>query len=141
MAVGESTNSYRKRVYGVDDDWVETQLIVQGGVCAICRRVNPPRKNGGEEPLSIDHDHFSGRTRSLLCTNCNLILGRIEGKSGCQPEQSEDYLLRFIIYLREHANGAIPFSPVGQESSEILPAPGSVHLMNGGPNMDVTRPE
>ena len=121
--MSESTNSYRKRVYGVDDEWVETQLTVQGGTCAICRRVNPPRKNGDEEPLSIDHDHFSGQTRSLLCTNCNLALGRIEGPSGCPLEQAQEYLMRLLIYLREHAYGTpIPFLPIGAEPSEMLPA-------------------
>ena len=39
----EGTNSYRLRVYGVSDDWVETELTVLGGRCAVCRRTNPLR--------------------------------------------------------------------------------------------------
>jgi len=120
--VGEPTNSFRKRVYGVDDAWYETLHVVQGGVCAVCRKPNPTRN--GEEPqkLGIDHDHRTGTNRGLLCQNCNLILGRIEGRSGCPLEQSQEYLMRFIIYLREHANGVIPFAPVGTEPSEISSA-------------------
>jgi|SRR6266852_1603757 len=119
--MGESTNSYRRRVYGVDDEWVETQLMVQGGVCAVCRKPNPSRNGEEHQRLGIDHDHMKGTNRGLLCHNCNLILGRVEGKDGSPLEQSQEYLMRFIIYLREHANGAIPFSPVGQEPSDSLP--------------------
>jgi hypothetical protein len=45
----------------------------QGGVCAICKRLPPPGK-----PLSIDHDHATGKVRGLLCTRCNLMLGKVE---------------------------------------------------------------
>ena len=121
--MGESTNSYRKRVYGVDDSWVETQLIVQGGVCAICRRENPSRAGQEPERLGIDHDHRSGANRGLTCQRCNKTLGFIEGPSGCPLEQSTEYLMRLLIYLREHALGSpIPFTPVGQQSNSL---PGS----------------
>jgi hypothetical protein len=136
--VGESTNSYRKRVYGVDDKWVETQLVVQGEVCAVCRKPNPSR--GGEEPkkLGIDHDHYSGRTRGLLCENCNLILGRVEGKSGCPLAESAEYLTRMIIYLREHHFGtAIPFSPIGAGQPEMLPESEPSSLCEQGDSISV----
>lgn len=119
----ESRKSYISRTYGETEEWYETLQVVQAGLCAVCRRPNPSR--GDEDPprLNIDHDHFTNRNRGLLCTNCNLILGRIEGKSGSPVEHSTEYLMRFIIYLREHTNGsAIPFVPVGQDFDSL---PGS----------------
>ena len=115
-------NSYMQRVYGEDAEWYETQLTIQGGVCAVCRKPNPPRGDNEPKKLGVDHNHSTGTNRGLLCDNCNLILGRVEGKNGSPLEKSQDYLLRFIFYLREHTNGVIPFSPIGVEQSEMLPA-------------------
>lgn len=56
-------------------------LEAQGGVCASCFR--PPSE---KRRLAWDHDHFccpgentcGDCIRGLLCTNCNLIIGKIE---------------------------------------------------------------
>jgi hypothetical protein len=45
-------------------------LTQQNGVCAICRE--PERE---ERSLSVDHDHRTGRVRSLLCSGCNKAIG------------------------------------------------------------------
>lgn len=45
-------------------------LFFQGGVCKIC--ANPP--NG--TALAVDHNHFTGKIRGLLCRDCNLGLGK-----------------------------------------------------------------
>jgi hypothetical protein len=111
-------NSYLKRTYGVTESEYETLQIVQGGLCAVCRRTNPSRNGEEPERLAVDHDHLSGQNRGLLCQNCNRILGFIEGKSGCPVEQSTECLFRFLIYLREHNQGAIPFSPVSSVSEQ-----------------------
>jgi hypothetical protein len=55
----------------------------------------------------------------LLCKRA--FHSRLGGGVSSPLEQSQDYLLRFIIYLREHANGAIPFSAVGQQLSDSSP--------------------
>ena len=52
----------------------------QDGLCAICKQ--PPKtrkvKGGTAKRLCIDHDHKTGKIRSLLCANCNLVLGHLE---------------------------------------------------------------
>lgn len=46
----------------------------QGGVCAICHK--PPAGTGKTSArLNVDHDHKTGRVRSLLCSSCNQGLG------------------------------------------------------------------
>ena len=123
-------NSYLKRTYQMTESEYETLQIVQGGLCAVCRRTNP-LKNGSEpERLAVDHDHLSGRNRGLLCQNCNRVLGFIEGKNGCPLEQSQEYLLRFVFYLREHNEGAIPFSPVSSVSEQVLSVEGKPVISN-----------
>ena len=57
----------------------DAMLTAQGGVCAICKKVN---SNG--RALSVDHDHSCcpGKescgqcVRSLLCGDCNMGLGK-----------------------------------------------------------------
>jgi Recombination endonuclease VII len=45
----------------------------QNGVCAICKE---PETAG--RLLAIDHNHETGEIRGLLCTNCNLGLGKFK---------------------------------------------------------------
>jgi hypothetical protein len=63
-----STEDYH-RFYTYDLDPIEYRRMVaqQNGVCAICRE--PDRE------LCVDHDHRTGRVRSLLCSHCNKAIG------------------------------------------------------------------
>ncbi len=63
----------------------------QGFCCAICKRHEDMFKNG----LSVDHDHFSGEVRSLLCLNCNALLGHAKDSIGVL-EVVMQYLMREI---------------------------------------------
>lgn len=59
-------------------------LINQNGVCAICKQSETTRRSQlGVSPLSIDHDHMTGRIRALLCQKCNTSLGMM----GEDPER------------------------------------------------------
>jgi hypothetical protein len=63
----------RKRHYGIGPVEYAEMLVAQGGVCAICKGVNP---NGRE--LSLDHDHHTMKARGILCNRCNLALGKVK---------------------------------------------------------------
>ena len=52
-------------------------LQEQSGVCAICQNPEHNKHNytGEVTNLSVDHNHYTGYIRGLLCKNCNLVLG------------------------------------------------------------------
>ena len=68
---------------------------IQGGVCAICGGVGTSKRPN----LVPDHNHLNGRLRGLLCTPCNVFLGRLE-KAG--PK----LLMSFLDYIMRRENGA-----------------------------------
>ena len=66
----------RERKYGITAEDCAVMVANQGGLCAICGRMEDDRGNGRNGTLSIDHDHTTGRHRGLLCTACNTGLGK-----------------------------------------------------------------
>ena len=59
-----------KTNFGMTIQNYEELLDKQNGTCDICNGIN---ENGNR--LSVDHDHNTGKIRSLLCSNCNLMIG------------------------------------------------------------------
>ena len=62
-------------------------VAAQGGVCPGCLR--------SDVLLVDDHCHTTGRPRGMLCTACNLILGRIERAGVDRAERLIDYAARY----------------------------------------------
>lgn len=62
-----------KTKYGISIDDYDSMMAEQGGVCKICRGLDPSGRR-----LAVDHCHETGRVRGLLCPSCNTALGRIE---------------------------------------------------------------
>lgn len=77
----------RKRRYGVSDAAYQKALRKQGGTCAIC---GEPCASGNR--LAVDHNHDTGQIRGLLCSSCNVGLGKFR--------DDERLLWRAIDYLR-----------------------------------------
>lgn len=68
----------------------------QGGGCAIClgTKMRPNWRSGKQDSLHIDHCHASGKSRGLLCDNCNRAIGLL----GDEPET----LRAAAAYLERH---------------------------------------
>jgi hypothetical protein len=85
-------HSYREREllakYGINAAQFDAMRDAQGGVCLIC-----------SEPFTkmphVDHCHATGEVRGLLCSDCNIGLGRFKDRP--------DRLEAAASYLRQHA--------------------------------------
>jgi hypothetical protein len=81
---------FRNR-YGITlaeyNDLVESQ----DGKCHLCG--NPPDYRG----LCVDHDHYSGEVRKLLCRSCNWGLGKFK--------DDPKLLMKAAQYILDHQIG------------------------------------
>lgn len=77
----------RKAKYGLSKDQYLALLTAQNGTCNICG-------SWRGEDLRVDHDHDTGKVRSLLCEQCNSGLGMFKE----DPER----LRKAIEYLDRH---------------------------------------
>ena len=69
-------NNHYQRTYGITLIEYELMLKSQNGVCKICGQFETAKGNSGKIlPLSIDHEHKTGKIRGLLCAKCNKALG------------------------------------------------------------------
>ena len=66
-----------RRAYGLTPKSYVHLLVVQNGVCAICRKPNI-RAMGKRKQLGVDHCHTTKRVRGLLCHSCNIALGMLK---------------------------------------------------------------
>ena len=57
----------------------------QKGCCMICGK----HQDQLDRKLCVDHNHTTGQVRGLLCSNCNLLVGRIETE---EREAAQMYL-------------------------------------------------
>lgn len=58
--------------YDITLERYEQILKQQGGVCAICKKLEVTART---KRLVVDHDHKTGKIRGLLCHRCNCGLG------------------------------------------------------------------
>lgn len=70
-------NYYKLRLqrYKMTPEKHQEFLILQEGKCAICRE--DPK---GVRPLVVDHDHFTGKVRGLLCYKCNRDMAVVDAR-------------------------------------------------------------
>lgn len=92
--LGEEQERMRERIltgYGMSAEQYAALLESQGGTCAICER---PERTGRNMP--VDHCHETGQVRGLLCTSCNLGLGRF-ADDPTRLRAAADYLERAAL--------------------------------------------
>lgn len=80
---------HRLRKYGVTQRWMNLHLFIQDCACSIC---------GIDIAITscvVDHDHTTGRIRSLLCSPCNTGIGLLR--------ENKEILLSAVDYLDKHA--------------------------------------
>jgi hypothetical protein len=82
--------------YNLNLNDYEKMLVAQNGVCANCKKPETLNRKGTIQPLSVDHNHQTGRVRALLCNACNSLLGN--------AKENIQILQAAIRYLQEHEN-------------------------------------
>lgn len=75
-----------KKMFGINADQYDAMLIEQDHACAICGE-----KDICNRGLAVDHCHTTKRVRGLLCTNCNMALGKFKDNT--------NFLKKAIEYL------------------------------------------
>lgn len=89
--------AYIKR-YGITYQDFLNMNNKQSGLCAICFNPETERTNKGLlKQLSVDHQHSSGKIRSLLCSRCNHAIGFAE--KGRSKQEIIEYLGQIINYI------------------------------------------
>ena len=69
MKYGSTRHYHLQQRYGISAAEVERLKRAQGGLCPICDT---------RAAEHVDHDHVTGRVRSILCELCNGFLGAFE---------------------------------------------------------------
>jgi hypothetical protein len=76
----DKAKSQRLKRYGLDLDGYNALRDKQKYCCVVCNKhendVSQGRAKTPATALHVDHDHETGKVRGLLCTNCNIILGK-----------------------------------------------------------------
>lgn len=66
------------REYGLTAGQFAIMVAVQDGQCAACFRTLTFEWPASKTTAAVDHDHQTGRVRSILCMRCNLAVGQLE---------------------------------------------------------------
>lgn len=64
--------------FGITTEEYNAMVVAQGNLCAICGRPEKRMMHDKPKRLSVDHCHATGKVRSLLCNQCNSLLGLAE---------------------------------------------------------------
>lgn len=83
-----SRKSYLKKAWGINLDEFNALVDKQNGLCGICQIK--------ADIFHIDHNHQTGKIRSLLCSNCNRGIGYLK--------ESPVILQSAINYINHHLN-------------------------------------
>jgi hypothetical protein len=83
----EKAGQFRRK-YSLTWDQYQEMVQKQSGYCCSCGL--PTKK------LFVDHDHETGKVRSLLCNGCNAALGHLK--------ESPERVLALLKYIETHCN-------------------------------------
>lgn len=84
-----------QRSFGIDQAEFNRMLAAQNGACSICEKPERRKaKSGQVRQMAVDHNHDTGAVRSLLCSDCNQMIG-----FACDDP---DLLVKAAEYIKQH---------------------------------------
>lgn len=90
MATEKQRWAYLKKTYGISPETYSKMYDSNAGKCHICDRGPKEGKNH-----NVDHDHYTGEIRGLLCFFCNkYLIGRRRREHGGLFARAAAYLGR-----------------------------------------------
>ncbi len=77
---GWDNNRRIQKKYGITREQYNEKFAAQNGLCSVCGKPETEieYKTGKIRALAIDHCHYSGQNRNLLCRRCNSVLGIVD---------------------------------------------------------------
>lgn len=91
----KSKNRELKRNFNISYDIFLTMKVSQNNLCAICKKQESALSNDGYiKELAVDHCHKTGKIRGLLCSACNIGIGKFK--------ECVDNLEQAITYLKKY---------------------------------------
>jgi hypothetical protein len=94
----EYLTAYRRlwklKEYGMSEKELVSLYETQKGVCSICSKPLALYKDSTLETANVDHDHFTGKVRGLLCIGCNRGIGFLQDSSKI-AERAAEYLEKY----------------------------------------------
>jgi hypothetical protein len=83
----------KRQMYGITAEEYKAKLVQQNYVCESCKKPEEriDYRSGKPFSLAVDHNHYTGEVRGLLCTKCNISLGLVDDK----PEILVKYLAKY----------------------------------------------
>jgi len=95
----EEKKEYKLEVrYSITQEQYNKMFADQNGCCAICGK----HQSNYIKALHVDHDHYTGATRELLCVVCNVYLGRIENPESKIKAKNPKLIARAMKYINKH---------------------------------------
>ena len=84
-----------KSRYKITEKDYELMLKSQNRICLICDQPETVKLNGDIRQLCVDHNHRTGKVRGLLCSSCNVMLGK--------AKDDPKILQKGANYIEQHA--------------------------------------
>jgi len=67
-------NTFLRYTYNITLKEYKKMLASQHNSCAVCGNSDAGNIRSKYNIFSVDHDHFTGQVRGLLCQSCNMIV-------------------------------------------------------------------
>ena len=93
----KTRNRILKNKYGISLQEYNLLLKKQDNKCASCFQLESAidSRLGRIRALAVDHNHFTGKVRGLLCTGCNAAIGFIK-ENAVRAEQLAQYIRKTV---------------------------------------------
>lgn len=90
-----------KAKYGLTLEQWHEKYADQNGQCAICLVDIEPNSKSAH----VDHDHYNGKVRALLCSGCNTGIGSLQDSAGVLRRAAEYVEFWAVVHDAEVVEG------------------------------------